>query len=553
MSGATTISCPYCGDSWAQIVRHPELPKRLPRGSQPVLAPAPTDVRTVPYVRDVGTFDPRPGSEWRDPGRGTWVGSDFMPIMRFDERFGILTSKDRQWPQVVYRVERCASCLHHFDAYYSFHEDHRLPDQFPHLFAAEGKPLTIPSHAPLPAVFVDLLSPTRLTGRYALAVAAGLWWAVAALFMALLRLRFDQFSWLEYGAAVGSLLLGVFAAAFLLARLLDVLAYFSDQAPMDRVIVSAGGPGAPNIDNGVRHWISFTRCRFTGRPDGDGREARARGTTTEVLGGLISVVSLLVVVLLTGDTALHVLLPRLTDALFWLPVAFMVGSGLQIGANTVHYVLAGLTRVPLRLDEVHPTEDLPVIREIQRYVKSTGTCVALLLVSLVAINTAIRGLPGGSSPLAWVDLWFLFILVIGLVVLGWTQRVYLFFAVIVIVVTIGLHDADGVPVPLTTSWHLDPVTLWLGLVFTVMLVVETTATNRLVEKAIRNSLESRAARLMRDAPTLTTEEIHQARAAVDAARVVVDMRSGVTTSAALAPLIAGVVLPAALDSLIASL
>lgn len=547
---AEMLECPYCGEHQPRADGRPHPPRRLVRHGAPELTQEPAEVQTMPYVRDVGTFDPSMTDNWAAADRGTWIGSDFLPALRFDRRFGILTSKDGQWPRVVYRVEKCRRCLHHFDAYYSFHPAQSLADQFPHLFAEDDQPLVIPDHLPLPGVFVDRMDLTSSEGSRGIAVAVTTWWVLGAIAMALGRLVIDRFSWLEYVLASAGLLLGLVAAGVLvrvLQRLLDLL---SDLLPMDRVIFCDGVPDSSlRRANRVRHWISFTRCRFTGRPATD----QTLRTATELLGGVTAVLSLVVVILLTGDLTTSVIVPRVVDAFWWFPVAYMLGSSLQLGATTVHYVLAGLTRVPLRLDEFHPLGDLPALRAIQRYVKVTGTTVAILLITLLAANAALRQVLGEDSPVGWVDQWFLVIVLLGLVSLGLThERSFLVLAVAATAGILALHAAPDLTVPLPFTWSVDPVTLWLGLVFTAMLLTETRTTNRLVDLALRNTLEARAARLLRHADHLDPVEVARHRATLEAARVVIKTRSGVPTSAAWFPLVIGAVLPAALEMVISA-
>lgn len=557
------LECPYCGGTASRVVEAPDLPDRFSdgrfTGDPPELADRPTDLRTMPYVRDVGTFDPSTTDDWDEPQRGSWVGDDFLSWVGFDRRFGILTARDREWACVLYRVERCASCLHHFDAYYSFHPSLTLDDLFPHLFAPEGRSLEIVPDEPLPALFVHRLTGGARDGDAAsarerdraTARALGVWWGMAVVAMLLVRLVVERFTLLEYAGAAASLLLGLAASGVLLHALQRLLEHLVDTSPMDEVIACGErGVGCRGRENRVRHWVAFTRYRYTGRP-ATGRTVR---TTTELIGGVVAVLSFLLVILAVEDRSTPVMLPRLVDAFWWFPVAYMVGSSLQLGATTIHYVLAGLTRIPLRLEQFSPTDDLPVLRAVQRYVRVTGTVVAVLLITLLATNAVLRTLSGADSPVAWVDTWFLVVVLLGLLLLGVThERSYVVLALVVTSVTVALAAVPDADIPAPDWFVIQPTTVWLGLVFTAMLVAETRTTNHLVERAMRNTVEARAARLLRDAGTLGTEQVLRASAALEAERVVTKMRSGAVAAAAWIPLVASVVLPVTLEALLGQL
>lgn len=540
------LNCPYCGQASTRAVSPGPVPETVPSTVRDRLAPR-AEVTTVPYTRDVDRFD-RPGYVSRDEvSWGGWVGSDFLPALRWDQRFGILTSTTGAWPGVWYRTEACDGCERHFDAYYLFDLENRLPEQFPHLFAQPGKTLALSTNVPASFGVLDRLVGRRSEHSYLResSLVALAWLVLAATLMLLVRQGLGRLDPWEYAVSLGFLAIGTMVAVRLIGTTEQVLKWFTSDYAFDRELRC----DAPTDDetargNHVRHWMNFTRARFAGRPGRPG----GRRTTTEVLGGTMALITLVLATVLDrpgwGELAV-----RGVDALAWLPIAYLIGSSLQVAGISVHFVLAGVTRIPLRIDRFDPVTPLPALRAVQRYARVTALIIGLGLVSMLALSAAYQGLHVNASA-TWVDTWIVLIVLTTLFFLAPTLRQpALFFlagtaAVLAYLVTEGYLDALELP----GIWGtLDLRTLIFGSAFTFFLIWETRHGDRLVTRALANTVDADGAGLLRDARARGAGSPDVPGTVSQLQHLLVDVRSNMHGRGQWAPLVASVLLPTILQ------
>lgn len=533
------LRCPYCGHTDHRLVSTPRAPTSAPWEVRGRLGRR-AEVRTAPYTRDVERFDPEPYRPWDDPARGSWIGSDFMTWLRWDQRFGILTSRIADWPGVWYRTEDCTACHRHYDAYYLFHQESTLAEHFPHLFAAPGDDLPPPDATPMSFAVLDrMVRPRTGLDRTGRAARLGIvWFLLAVILMAGARGLSGRFDGWELLLASGSLLIGVAVAVLLLAWLDHLLRWFADPYAFDQVLRVDGPPGDETARlNHVRHWVSFTHARFTGRP---GRRTGLR-TTTEALGGAMALVTMALAIWLGTPDRVE-LAVRAVDALLWLPVAYLLGSSLQLAGISVHYVLAGLTRIPLRMDRFDPTTALPAVRAVQAYARRTALTAGLGLVTLLALNATYVAL--SPQPLStWVDTWIVLIVLVSLIFLALTLRQPAIFALAASTAVLASLSTQGylAQLHLPGVWAtLDLRTLIFGGAFTLYLLWEARQADELVDRAVLNTIEADGVRVLRSGDADAIPHL-------DVERALVELRTDKHGRAQWAPLVASLLLPTVLQ------
>jgi hypothetical protein len=112
-----SVSCPYC-ENYSFSVDIP--PQVLREGAKNGSPPPYPEVESLPYTRDIGRFDPKEGQT-----HGEWsrVGTDFLAVISF-HRIGILRVEDEH--EIYYRVARCRECQSLFDVFANYTKESPL-------------------------------------------------------------------------------------------------------------------------------------------------------------------------------------------------------------------------------------------------------------------------------------------------------------------------------------------------------------------------------------------------------------------------------------------
>lgn len=118
------VRCPYCeAEFWIPIPTAIEQnPASLPY----------QEVESLPYVRDIGRFDPE-GEQLRGWSR---VGEDFLAKLIGWERIGILRVEDKQ--EIYYQAIRCQQCQYLFDVFANYTKNRSLAAIWPHLLGEDS-------------------------------------------------------------------------------------------------------------------------------------------------------------------------------------------------------------------------------------------------------------------------------------------------------------------------------------------------------------------------------------------------------------------------------
>lgn len=452
------LACPYCGHEWQD--RPPVTPGR---------EQAVTDVRCVPYTRDVGRFDPTGGDPAHPHGEWSRVGQDFFHVLRYDQHIGILNTHHAQGEDVRYRVSTCPACDHWFDTYVSTRPDGRGFGEFwPHLFTAPGRPrLQRETH---PSLLLWFLTTIGLGSPRAGAVVA-----------AVLSLVFATRPW-WLGAVTDapfwpSLAVHVLGGAALAAMFIGYVHIVSVQdgrstAALRRIF-------AVRSDDDVVHWQNFTRARFVGYQE---NAPLPRLSQVDLISGVLSVLVLFATRWWTGSMSpggtLWMLLdiacwvgclvlvavgrrrrralwyvvgpllgiaPNLVlvgghlagfhgwdrqfaesaESIFWLVAGYAVAVAFHTSLTSIYMVLAGLRQIPLRDDVTPAGSDVSRSRDLLQPVLQFRTYayrqLAVVFTFLLALGSLVEALrqpmvsavvPGVADPAGflWLETWFLVVI-----------------------------------------------------------------------------------------------------------------------------------------------
>lgn len=208
----------------------------------------------------------------------------------------------------------------------------------------------------------------------------------------------------------------------------------------------------------------------------------------------------------------------------------------------MHYVLAGLTRIPLRMDRFDPTTALPAVRAVQAYARRTALTAGLGLVTLLALNATYVAL--SPQPLStWVDTWIVLIVLVSLIFLALTLRQPAIFALAASTAVLASLSTQGylAQLHLPGVWAtLDLRTLIFGGAFTLYLLWEARQADELVDRAVLNTIEADGVRVLRSGDADAIPHL-------DVERALVELRTDKHGRAQWAPLVASLLLPTVLQ------
>ncbi len=517
------LKCPYCAGMSAVQIERPPVPRR--REAVPLQA-SPSEVKTAPYARDVGRFDPPLLEDYRKPGRGSWIGDDFFPRLGFDQRNGVLGTVSG-WPGVVYRVERCDLCHRDFDAYYSY-SGTELSQEWPHLFSSTPDLST-------GSLFLSWVRDsfrgsrepawTRVAfGSFLFSMGAGFLPFVLA----------GAASWQDLVIYLAFLLIGVSAAVQALHYSEDLLEWLSHPDEFKDVL---------ELDqHGVMYWLNFARRRFTG----DQKAEIQHPSQIEIYGSTIALVLLIAVPCLAGVPLLGVVgflalqgslafawltitkrFPKLPRGIAWsvwlgsftatttavtqstignlvgygqayqvatlAPVSIILGSSLLIAFVTVQYILVGVTRVPLRLIALTLPEFVRCLRHLRDKANEIGLAAFIAVIGALSLLGALRNVqPGSAGHFAWLGQWLIYFALALLVAYGVTlRRPFFTMTILVSGIIVALLPNSLSLTLMERQIFVDPRVVAVGLIFTAVLSAQSSTADTSIRSCIDNTLSSK--------------------------------------------------------------
>ncbi len=303
------LQCPYCAAEVAVGFRLPKL-----KGRSAALAWEPRQVECVPYTRDIGKFDPKPGQDPCDPDLWSAIGQDFLPeLSRFLkwERIGVLRVT-HPGIRVLYRGQQCLACERLYDVYLNCSERLNLADFWPHVFgAAPDDERAIRPYAgrSWPIFVIDRLGDwVGRLGRRKVTAPGGADRSLGVVVLGVLLFAGSLVGWLFPGSSLwaGGLpaellfqlivrglaaygMLWVFVLAYRYVDYMQTTPAFADLF-------------AVRERRGVTHWQNYTLCRFVGVQTGADGELTAwpQLTQVDIIAGGMATLSLVGLWLIYG-------------------------------------------------------------------------------------------------------------------------------------------------------------------------------------------------------------------------------------------------------------
>jgi hypothetical protein len=437
-SNPIKLICPYCGNQFD--VEPPRIDDNMKEPREPF------EVECVAYSRDIGRFDPKEEKSWLSSAGWSRIGKDYLSIISY-ERIGILRVKDTN-THIHYRVQGCLQCHNFFDVYANYSVKDGSPklleNIWPHVF---GKQAQISSNIVLykgeswPIWVTNLFS--RLLGQSHIA---------GSILLSVLLFCFGLIPWLFVKPADQA---GLFLAETLL-HIVAITSVCLVLIISNRYVkyLNTTSDFYETLDvreqRSVHHWLNYTRCRIVGVQD---KQGFPRLTQVDVFAGGGGVLSLLftwavinhnwfvgllglilfvtillifvdlraflqdrfslqkklpwikpvlvIIGILTIIVVLLIVQPKLNwttlnrgiDLVFWILVAYLLGTGTLFTESIASYVLITLSRIPMRLSPYNQYAQIKPLRRIQAYSTWTILTLFLTIIFIAGIILTFRNFP----------------------------------------------------------------------------------------------------------------------------------------------------------------
>lgn len=509
------VTCPYCGNE----LTLPVPDTRSVEGLELI------EVECVPYTRDVGRFDPKNEDDWFNPKGWSRIGKDFLPLLSY-EHIGILRTT-RKGINVQYRVQGCPSCKSLFDVYANYTPEIKFAALWPHLF----EPLPNQPHAIKPYYGESwTIWILRRLGRL---LKSNL---LSAMLLGILLFGIGAFSyWLViekdevFLDNIGKLSI-FFVASLVVVIIVTIQEKFIHYFETTHEFYDLFN--VINRKKGITHWRNFTLCRYVG-VQSPGKTPLP--TQIDILAGAGGQILLLItwlvynyhratLVLSAGFLLLLVVfsylwgkyrdklhhekmlarvgymtgllllvigfilsmsfwvnlslaerieaLSGVFELVFWLIVAYVLGTAAWFALSIVVYVLNGLSRIPMNLSPYDRFARSHPLRILQRY--STALMLTLVIAILV-ILTILQTVVHIDWLLAWVQ-WSLALMFAAIgVSLG--QGVYLGMTIIYMIISWLIPD----------FYIIDGKVLAMGAFFTGLIAYQIFVADNLLDSLLEKS------------------------------------------------------------------
>jgi hypothetical protein len=437
-SNAIKVTCPYCGYQFD--VEAPVIDNKVQEPSKPF------EVECVAYTRDIGRFDPEDETSWLSKKGWSRIGKDYFSVISY-EKIGILRVDD-PCINVRYRVQGCPGCRNLFDVYANYTEKNGTPllldCLWPHVFAKQKQSSSDIN------LYIGESWPIWLTRQFSRFFSQSR--AVGSIMISVLLFCFGMIPWLylkpanQWGLFLVEILLhfvaitSVCLVLIISNRYVKYLNHTSDFYETLDV----------REHRSVHHWLNYTRCRIVGV---QGNHRFPKLTQVDVFaggGGVLSLIFtwavikhnwlvaglglLLLVALLSSFVDTHALRkrwfssqtilkwirpiqviaiilaillvwlivrPGLTwttlnqsiDLVFWIFVAYLLGTGTLFTESIASYVLITLSRIPMRLSPYNQYAQIKPLRRIQAYSTWTILLLFITIIFIAGIIITFRNLP----------------------------------------------------------------------------------------------------------------------------------------------------------------
>jgi hypothetical protein len=437
-SNAIKVTCPYCGYQFD--VEAPVIDNEVQEPSKPF------EVECVAYTRDIGRFDPEDETSWLSSTGWSRIGKDYFSVISY-EKIGILRIND-PCINVRYRVQGCPSCHNLFDVYANYTVKDGTPQPldclWPHVFAKQkqsSSDINLYNGESWPIWLTRQFS--RIFGQSR---------AFGSIMISVLLFCFGMIPWLflkpanQWGLFLVEMLLhfvaitSVCLVLIISNRYVRYLSHTSDFYETLDV----------REHRSVHHWLNYTRCRIVGV---QGKHRFPKLTQVDIFaggGGVLSLIftwavinhnwlvgglglilfiallftfvdtrallknwfssqttlkwmrplqvtaiilAILIVWLIVRSGLTWSTLNQGVDLVFWIFVAYLLGTGTLFTESIASYVLITLSRIPMRLSPYNQYKQIKPLRHIQAYSTWTILLLFITIIVIAGIIITFRNLP----------------------------------------------------------------------------------------------------------------------------------------------------------------
>jgi hypothetical protein len=528
------VHCPYCDDEI--ILPFPEGPGLPQCGS-------PYEIQCTPYTRDVGRFDPRSEDLWFDKKGWSRIGKDFLPWLNW-EKIGILRI-NQKGINVQYRVQVCPSCKSFFDVYLNYTTNKNLESLWPHLFAphpkfARGIRKYFGESLPIWLV--------RRVGNIVKSniVGATLLGALLFTFVTLpsFLLRGMQSSYMLYNGNIYIYFLA--SILFIITLIIEerFISYFETTDDFEKLLIIF------DKQRGLTHWRNFNLCRFVGVQNS--RNFPNLSQMDYIAGGLsevllistwftrnlerglffISIIGFIISGLIflygyrnrkklesanpyvnLGFALLGLILlgtsifvaykwfnqpmqNRLDsllytfDLMFWIVIAYIIGTAFWFALSIVSYVLKGLSCIPMKISPYDNFIRSRPLRILQTY--STGILL-LLFITIIIIVAILEITVQADWLLNWMQWGHAFLF--AAIGFGLGRGEYVGIAFVYTVITLIVPDI----------YFINGKVLTLGIFFTFLIGFQILSAEQIINDLLTKAKNDVLSKLERQVDDLTAK------------------------------------------------
>lgn len=519
MSNQIQVQCPYCGYKF-----NTNLPKRME---------VPREIDEFPYTRDVGRFDPKSEEERFSPNEWSLIGTDYFSFIGY-QWIGIL--RQVQGAVVMYRVQYCPGCDRMFDLFANYSPKLRLTDIWPHLYMPKQS-----SQHSIGRYKESSISIRLIRNLEKIVGSATFGTIILGLIVFFMGYSADFYFYKNQPELllIFALMRGIAALSVILVMTLsNRYVKFMQETKEFLDLFKVLDP------RGVNYWINYTLCRFVGAQE---IGKRPHITQVDIVAGGLSITSLsfiwaltqyqisgilgffycvmavlisvvfpkilpaswkkiggwlmLVVLVALGILVLYLINPdhfsittiffKVVDLIFWLIVAYFLGTMAWLAMNSVEYIIKGVTRIPMKLSPYDHYRELHPLQVIQRFSTSSMVVIFFTVIAIVSIlqifsqTTMAEVYQVGSLSLSWLLIWLRWVIAI-------------FFAAIAIqvsprlIVIVALYAGFEFILPETPlsiflfglNLIVDFKLIILGLFLTALMVYQISTIRRLLQKLV---------------------------------------------------------------------
>jgi hypothetical protein len=555
-SNLIEVACPYCGDQFD--VEAPAKDNNLQDPNKPF------EVECVAYTRDIGRFDPKDETCWLSSSGWSRIGKDYFSLISY-EKIGILRVDD-PCINVRYRAQACPTCRNLFDVYANYtvkdEEPLLLDHLWPHVFARSR-------HSPND---IDLYKgeswPFWLTRQFSRLVGKSK--TAGSILIGVLLFCFGLIPWLfqkptnQWGLFLVETLLhfvAIISVCLVLIISNRYVKYLNSTTEFYETL-------AVREKRSVHHWLNYTRSRIMGV---QGNHRYPKLTQVDVFaggGGVLSLIFtwavinhswliaslgiillgalllefidtrvilkgrisiektlkwikpvLVIVVIMVIALVWLIVRPILSwsiinqgfDLIFWIFIAYLLGTGTLFTESIASYVLITLSRIPMHLSPYNQYKQIKPMRRIQAFSTWTILLLFLTIIFIAGIIITSRNIPNNDLGVSasfrqasiqwnWLVIWMslALALIFGGLGVGKGKLNFLFLSVVYLVlyflagswnpmIIVGPININFLNSPLTVQrivMNLQGQLLVVGVFLTFLLIQHLVSTDKIITQIV---------------------------------------------------------------------